>query len=697
MTAATTFEFAMACGVAGAFVNVSEYVLFNEGGVTRNSGRQSSFVDTRPGSFAFTLDNSDGRFTPGNVASALGTPLFEGMRVSWQLNDRIVSGRVRSFSMVFADISNAESARVRVACDDVLGQAGRVTLGSLPQSLVEAAGPLGYWKFDEPVGSVAAADSGPYALPSFRAASSLPYVPTFGATELDWVGDTQAQGGGSASLDSRFETNIPATNFGYAANEAGAYGFWWTPVTPSGDGSNYFQFRVFTQGGNYFSVEAGFNDGDQLGVTVNNSALRSSSELPLNVPVYVSLVPTIVGSYLSVALFVDGVLAATRTRAHTGDVTAAGLAPKKIELIMRSSSGAASEFRISRITHTLTRVNENLIVDPEMTESELLNLFATIVPAVTLGTLPTELSTAPVAVDTTTTGQSALSFLNSIIATEQGYAYAETTGTLLNPVEKIIIRQRERPLTVTETFTTTTDILGSPSLSRDITDTLSSVTVNGYKQTAIATDNALTKFVGSASRTETVLNTRQSDLRMWGHDRLYRGAPEGINVDRVTIDARSTNSDRWADLLALKEGDRIRVAGLPATQLGFTTYDGWLVGSGERHDADRDLFDLYLTPAPASYGYYGTSLYMAGGDLTLSSSINSSATSISVATSSLAKLTTTETPFTIQFGREQLTVTAVTGATPQVLTVVRGANGTPASSHTAGAVLEVLPSAVYAF
>ena len=689
----TSLAVALGVGADGALVDVSAFADLEEG-VSRSWGRDDAFYDVPPGLFSFTLNNKDGRFTPGNVASPLVTLLTEGLAASAQVGSRIVAGQVRRIEPEFPG-DEAGWARVRVSCEDMLGVASRTRLTAVWDALVSTAGALGYWKFDEPVGSVAAADSGPYALPSFRAASVFPYVPTFGATELDWVGDTQAQGGGSASLDSRFETNIPATNFGYAANEAGAYGFWWTPTTPSGDGSTYFQFRVSTQGGNYFSVEAGFSDGDQLGVSVNNSGRGPSSVLPLNVPVYVSLVPTIVGSDLSVALFVDGVLATTRTHAHTGDVTAAGLAPKKIQLSMRSS-GAASEFRISRITHTLARVNENLIVDPNTTEAALLSLVDTLTPGLTFNTFPAALSPVT-AVRPDFADQSALDLINLIITSEQGHVYPVTTGTLLNPVEALTVRERIRTKTYAYEFDVEDELSGAPDFIRDITNLVSESRVRNGVDERTVVDRALIPRAGNSSESDTVVLGDVADLRSWGLDRIRRGANETMQIASVVVDAMTTPTDRSADLLALVPGDGVRVTGLPNAVLGFTAWDGWFLGAEETHTIDRHEFRLHFAPILPDTGIYGTSLYMAGGDLTLSGSINSSVTSISVATSSLAKLTTTETPFTIQFGREQLTVTAVTGATPQVLTVVRGANGTPASSHTAGAVLEVVPSAVYAF
>jgi hypothetical protein len=88
---------------------------------------------------------------------------------------------------------------------------------------------------------------------------------------------------------------------------------------------------------------------------------------------------------------------------------------------------------------------------------------------------------------------------------------------------------------------------------------------------------------------------------------------------------------------------------------------------------------------------------MASGELTLNTGINSSVTSISVESTG-ALLSTTETPYTIQFDDEQMTVTAVSGASsPQTVTVTRGVNGTTAATHADNAVLVSVPDSLYAF
>ena len=196
------------------------------------------------------------------------------------------------------------------------------------------------------------------------------------------------------------------------------------------------------------------------------------------------------------------------------------------------------------------------------------------------------------------------------------------------------------------------------------------------------------------------------DLVAWSEDRLIRGTNTSLEVRSFTIDARGTATDRWADLLGMRFGDRVRIAGLPEAQLGFSTYDGWLIGRQETHtagtdplDGGRNSFTLHLARALPNTAIFDTNRFASAGGLTLDGAINSTATIIT--TDSLTAddyLTSTDVPYTIQIDDEQLTVTFVAASfEPQVLTVTRGANGTTATSHADGAAVEIVPDSLFAF
>ena len=688
----STLQVALGVGVGGALVDVSSFADL-EDGVSRSWGRDDSFYDVWPGSFSFTLNNADGRFTPENVGSVLVTTLTEGAAACLVVGSRVVAGRVR---VIAPDFPNGDSswARVRVTCEDMLGEASRTRLLPVWDALVASAGALGYWKFDEVVGSVVAVDSGPNVLPSFQAGSVFGAVPTFGEDVLPWVGDTQARGGGSGSQFRRFEVPLEVADFGYESGSGGAYGFWYTPISFVADASQHFVFGVDLTSGDYFEVERGYSfSGDfPLGVSINGGLSGNGAVLVDDVPVYVSVVADISGSDLRVRFYVDGVLIATKTDTATG-TTSEALTPSKIRLYLQSSS-AASDYLISRISHTVSPVEEQLLVSPD-TEGDLLTLIAASTPNITLNTLPTQLSTAPTT-PPDFADQSALDLLNEIINTEQGDIYPTTTGTLTNPTETLTIRERTRPRNVTYTFDVADELSGAPDFIRDIRNLVSEVRVrNGTIDTTVV-DRTLIRRAGNASSSDRVVLANLGDLRQWGQDRLFRGSNTRMQIASVVVDAMTTPTDRSADLLALVPGDRVQFTGLPSTVLGFDTWDGWFLGAEETHTISRHDFKLHFMPALADTGIWDTDRFMDAGELTTTTGYSAVATSIVVATTG-DLLSSTETPYTIQIDDEQMTVTAVVNATNQTLTVVRGVNDTTAAAHAIEAVVSVVPESLFAF
>lgn len=674
------FAVAVACGTAGAFVDVSEYVLFNEGGVSRSWGAPSPFDDVRPGQFSVTFDNSDGRFTPG--ATVFATSLVEGMRVCWQLGGRLVEGTIRSFAPSFGDVANADTARMRITCDDELGAASRLILSSLTASMVDGANRGAFWPCDDVAGSPVAASVDTGGLRGTGAVSM-----TFGGDERPGGDGTQLR----LTTDDGRTGELVRDNLNVIAalgSVPGAYvGLW---VTAS-NSTSYLEVSAEVNNGSsslLFTVPIRFgvqNNSIVLWNTVSASWVVVGT-IQENLPTHISAGIDGAGS---AGIYVDGVLAGS----YSHDFAANSGGPE-VSLIVGNASFGATDLTVSEIALT----GERLLAEAafETNIAGRLSGLAQTDSSVTLSALPAGLSDATLGA-AQVAGGSLLQALADALYTEQGYVYTETTGTLTNPTTVLKVRERARPQAVDYTFTTTTDILGQPNMDRDLNNTVSTVTVNGPTNSVRVTDDTLTPIVGAANRTETTLLVNPIDLRAWGEDRLIRGTNVGLDVQEFTVDARGTDTDRWADLLAAIPGDRIRIAGLPATQLGAATFDGWLIGARENHSAERNLFTLRLARALPDVAVYDTSRYMADGELTLSAGVNASATSFSIATTG-ARLSTAETPYTVQFGDEQVTVTACTSATPQVATVTRGVNGTSAVAHSSGAVLVgPVPDSIYAF
>lgn len=680
---------ALGVGVGGALVDVSSYARLTDG-LSRRWGRDDAFYGVDPGTFSFVLDNSDGRFTPDNLLSPLDTTLTEGMAACVSVGGRLTGGTVRTVEPEFPG-GVAAWASVRVTCDDSLGVLARTRPASVLDAIAANAGVLGMWKMNDAEGSSQALDSGPLTLPSIRLfGAAIPPI-DFEFSPLEWGTETQALMGAVpyAPVTPMYELLSTARVFDYPTNSGGAYGFWFTLYAPVLTSGVAFSLRLDNgaSSGPLFALGFGAN-GNRM--QFNSGTL--TSPLTVGEPYYFSVTVDVLGANIVHTFYMDGEVIATDSFAHLGATSAADLSLSNIT-IRGADAAVAGSYAVSRISHTLTRGPEETAKASSLIPGWLQAVEAA--APVAFGTLPALSDFA-----STYAGEvsgSVLDLLNDVMFTEQGDVYTTTTGTLTSPTSQIVVRERTRPATVSYTFDVENELSGAPDFIRDLTNLVSRVTVSSDVGSTIVTDSTLTARAGQASTTETVLLASDIDRRAWGEDRLQRGANTKLRIASVVVDAMTTPTDRSADLLALIPGDRVQFTGLPETILGFDTWDGWFLGASERHDIEAHAFQLHFTPVLPDTAVYDTDRYMADGELLLNGAINSAVTSISV-DSTGALLDATDVPYTIQFDDEQMTVTAVAGASsPQTVTVTRGANGTTAASHADNAVLVSVPDSLYAF
>jgi hypothetical protein len=352
---------------------------------------------------------------------------------------------------------------------------------------------------------------------------------------------------------------------------------------------------------------------------------------------------------------------------------------------------------LSDIAYTPNRVRVDLLRAAQNGggAEEWLRVADALSARITFGSYPAALSDAPL--DFAPDEQmSVMELIDRVMKAEQGYVYCTTTGTLTSPTDVITVRERARPTAVSYTFDAETELAEAPTFYRNVSNMVSRVEVEGAARNVNVYNQDVADQIGSASSIESVPLVRDGDLAEWGQDRIFRAEAPALWVESIVVDAMTTPTDRSADLLAMKQGDRIQITGLPSTQLGFTTWDGWLIGKEESHTISEHRFTLYLQATTRETGIFDTDRFASGGELTLTAGINAAVTSLSVSTTG-QRLSTTEEPYTILIDDEEMTVSVCTTATPQVLTVTRGVNGTTAASHSAAATVEIIPPAVFAY
>lgn len=246
----------------------------------------------------------------------------------------------------------------------------------------------------------------------------------------------------------------------------------------------------------------------------------------------------------------------------------------------------------------------------------------------------------------------------------------------------------------TATDTEGTGFFGSGNGPADLAAMEAGQTYTGSLYIRSTTERYLTlglnfRTAGGAGLSDVISNEFRIPANTWTRMSVTATAPAttalgGLRVRQGASGNRSYTTGVetfWVDGALIELGNTLGAYFDGATtQTGF---DYRWVGTAHASVSTEELDD-------ADYRF------MDNGELTLSALINSSTTTVSIATSG-DQLTTTDLPLTVQIDDEQLTVTACTSATPQVATVTRGVNGTTAASHTSGAAVTVLPNSIYAF
>jgi hypothetical protein len=680
----------MGVGAAGAMTNVSTYVDL-DAGISYDYGRDSEFDDTNPGTFSFTLDNPDGRFTPENTASAYATTVTEGMQVCWQAGARLVAGSIIGIQPAFPG-DDAAWAQVVITCDDMLGDLARRQLAdSLAVELTRGAGVYASWTFGDDAGSTVALETSGNGQPQMETPAGQAFaMPTFGVAGIDGVEGTQARfvgDGTAASYD--FGTSAGFRTISYPANSIGAWGFWFTPLDVSNP-ATYLDLDIDFGVGTFRWSTSGSVAAPQLNGHVGSDFFGAQlATMVAGVPIYVAAVVTHTTTHYNVDFYIDGVLVDSNDALVAVLPTNATKTPTAVTISHQDSGSAAQPFVISHMSHTAELVHGELLAT--LTEASQAEAIVATVDGATINN-SSDLSLAPLA-ESTFDG-SALDALNDVVRTEQGYLYSATTGTVSSPTTTIVFRERVRPIAVTESFDAEDESSGAPSVIRDVTNLLRSVVVNGPAISLAVSDQSLAAR-STSTGSDSVLFAGETDLRAWGEDRLIRGGNTQLRVQTFTVDTFTTPTDRSADILALVPGDRVEITDLPSTVLGFSTWEGWLLGAHEEHGNGRHLFELRLQPVLDDPSVFDTARFMSDGEITLNAGINAAVTSIVYATTG-SEMEATAVPYVIVVDSEQMNVTAVNTGT-NTLTVTRGYNSTTAATHSAAAPIELVDEALFAF
>lgn len=667
----TAQSIALGLGAAGAMVDVTSYITGPEG-THYQWGRTSEFQDPRVGQFDFVLDNYDGRFTPGNTSGPYASPISEGTAACWQVGTRLVTGAI--ISLGFAD-SEDQWGRVTVTVGDPLQVANRTVVTRLSDGVAEANAWL-WWPMDDPATVTSAAEksgNGGPALDSFAATSGLlAMVMTFGVSATGPTGN-QLQLAQQSALTATAATNGAFPTITYPAGSFGYWGLWVTPAAQFA-----LVLRVSLAGGKnikvHMSAGSAWVEVTGTGIATPTAAMTGQ----VGVAHYIAVGLAYSGSTLTVTLYVDGVSAASASGTVAG-LTNTNMQPTFVSFDLGDGVDTGFLVDVAHLSHSPVLLREDAA--STTTEASRVAAIAQACPKLTLGALDANLSSAPYAGDVT----NLFTGICDVLRAEQGHAYFVTSGSLLSPSTVLNVRARTRPTAVSLTLDAALDLQGVPQFVRDVTNMFATVTASGPVTSASYEDASAVARVGSASTSENVGLVAYDDLYAYASDRMVRGENVALHPLTVTVDTL-TSSVSITQLLALNPGDRVRISNLQSAVLGFTSWDGWFLGADESHNMNQDQFVLYVAPVLSSLTTFDGHL-MAGGDLTLQSSITAAATSMVIVSSDGTLWDTTDTHTALIDG-EAVMITAITGSNPQTATITRGILGTTAAAHNAGAAVE---------
>lgn len=316
--------------------------------------------------------------------------------------------------------------------------------------------------------------------------------------------------------------------------------------------------------------------------------------------------------------------------------------------------------------------------------------------------------TGIVAVPPVTEGRTALAVLGDLANSQSGLAYVAYSMTDPQPI--ILIANRDnRDTAVDLTIDAEADMIGGPTLDRNVYGKVASATGKNATDSVTVTDASLLGTYGSSTDEVQSVLADPNMLAASASDRIAQSKVSKLRLSNLSFDLVTAQNDLYSDWFGLAPGERVRAAGLPSTYFGVTYMDGYVLGWKERPRTDGYEVDLNLQPADApaegkfddtGYGRFG----WADGKATITGGTAIGSTGVGtiiITTTSGPTLTQNGGmyPLNLDWNGECVTITTapVSAISPQTVTITaRGVNGTVARNHAAGERVDIWNTARYA-
>lgn len=294
----------------------------------------------------------------------------------------------------------------------------------------------------------------------------------------------------------------------------------------------------------------------------------------------------------------------------------------------------------------------------------------------------------------TTAGRTFADCVKELEAAEVGRLYCDHEGKLvLASASAFYTPPRTLSLSASTHFTLA-DKFGTDN--DNLVNDWRGIRDGGLQQTYTASAASIEKRGQLSKDAGTLPLTTDDDVLEVGHWAVSTFSEPTLRFPKVAVHASKLHAAGLLDeALALVEGDQLVLTNLP-TGSPVSSFTGFI----ERVERvfTNDSLTLVFTLSQwidvhefdsATIGRFAED----PGTITLTSTVTSSATSISATTAAGSPPLTNaagDLPFDISLNGERCTVTAVSSATsPQTLTVTRGVAPTSAVAHSAGAVISI--------
>jgi hypothetical protein len=579
------------------WVDVTQWLRANPG-VSVTRGRQDQFSDVQPSKCTLTLDNTDGRFTPGNTASPYYPNVKKGRRIRVTATHATVAyrrfaGYVDEWPVTWADAS-ATVAFTSISASSRQARLGRGTeLRSIIEEEYLLDAPDAYYTMGEPEASVAAGNGSSVVQPPMTFAGSGA-SPVFGvATGPGTDNLTAVSFSGGKNLDVTFPASLVAST-----DTTFAYEMFFLTSSAS-----------FQNMGRLWS-----NTGDSVQFTISASGKLGANGFNNTGPIYFDLVSgatvsngathhalvrcTISAGVLTTTLFLDGTSVASTTYSP---ITAFSSMDRMTAGGMNSGTsltGVISHMAVSSGTTEMTaaRVLAHATAgltgfSGERSDQRITRLAGyALVPAAEIST-ETGLSTS--IVNQLTNEKTALSLMADVTGTESGVLFDARDGTLT-------FHARSHRYNAASAMTLSSELQANLEPRLDDQGLVNDLTTNREGGvTARAVDTASIADYGLYRETLTLLTTSDNEVTDAAYWKVGIGATPQVRIPVAEANLAQAGSAQTTALLTREIGDRLTLAPLPS-QAPATSMDFFIEGYVETITPEIYRLAFNLSPAALS-------------------------------------------------------------------------------------------------